>query len=216
VTNISRSKANAGAILLILAPLVFFFTEAIVASFWENPAYSYTYNFISDLGVPVVTEFEGRPIDSSLYSVMNLGLIVYADLFVTAFCMLFHMLPKKGGTMATILAVLYGIGVTFVAIFPGYYWPGFFMHAIGALLIIFGGGFVLMIYGSLFNQVIQKKWFSLLSVTFCIIGFISIAICVLTTGDNRGFFERVSIYSLLIWEILTGVLLLASIGKSKN
>jgi len=66
MTQINIKKVRTGAILLILASAIFLSFEAISASAWTDPGYSYSRNFVSDLGIPVVTEFEGRPVSSAL------------------------------------------------------------------------------------------------------------------------------------------------------
>lgn len=213
MTQINYKKVRIGAILFLIAPIIFLVIEAIVASAWNNPVYSYTYNFISDLGIPVVTEFEGRTVSSPLFSVMNLGFIAYADIFVVAFCMIFHALPIKRRVIAIILAALYGVGWTFVGLFPGYNWPGAFMHGIGAIPILFGGNIALMIYGVSFNKLIQKRWFPIISACLGIVGLIGTFTCIFSSGDYRGFLERIAIYPMFMWEVMAGILLLAGLGK---
>ena len=62
--------------------MVYVGTEAIAASAF--PGYSYSANYISDLGVPDVAEFQGRAIDSPLSAVMNAGFILQGVLYLVA------------------------------------------------------------------------------------------------------------------------------------
>ena len=52
-------QRTAGAVL-IAAGLVFFLAEFIAAAAWTDPPYSYTYHYISNLGVRGPAEGSGR------------------------------------------------------------------------------------------------------------------------------------------------------------
>ncbi|NRT62201.1 putative membrane protein [Clostridium saccharoperbutylacetonicum] len=70
------------AILLILAGFQYLITEAVAASAWKSPSYSYTYNFISDLVMHIKGElFLGRLINSPLHFVMNGGFITKCKVY---------------------------------------------------------------------------------------------------------------------------------------
>lgn len=211
MNKINKKNVKIGANLLILAPIFFLLFEAIVASAWKEPTYSYSYNFISDLGVPVITQFEGRTDSSPLSSWMNLGFIVYADLLVAGFCLLTHALSEKRRTLTTTLTILYGVGYTLIALFPGYEWEWGFMHGVGAVPIFFGGSAALMLYGTVFDRLIQKKWYKTVSILLVIISLIGALTCILLVVDFRGLLERIALYSMLIWSILCGSLVLENL-----
>lgn len=215
MNNINQRKIRVGSILFILAPLIFFLCEAIAASAWTSPPYHYYYNFISDLGIPVVTEFQGRMINSPLHNVMNLGFISYAVMFILAYSMIIHMLPEKGKKIDVVLAMFHGIGVALVGFFPGYDWWGVIFHGIGAVGVIFGGNLAILSTGLLVQRAIPEKWFAVVSVVFGIIGIIGIIICI-AVNDYQGVFERISIYPIMAWDIIFGVLMCKSSYKSRE
>jgi len=142
---------------------------------------------------------------------MNLGFIAYADLFVAGFCLLFHALSGKRRTLATTLTILYGIGCTFIALFPGYEWEWGFMHGVGAIPIFFGGSIVLMLYGTIFDRLIQKKWYKAICISFGIIALVGAITCIVLTVDFRGLLERVALYPMPLWAILSGILVLSNL-----
>lgn len=94
---VSRSIARTvGSAALIIAAVQYVVAEAVTASAWANPQYSYSNNFISDLGVPSCGGvLQGRTICSPLYAVMNIGFVVQGVLFVVAAVLLFRLLPGR-------------------------------------------------------------------------------------------------------------------------
>ncbi len=60
----STKRTIIGAVILILNPLLYLAIEAVTAAAWTQPPYSYSSNYISDLGVPGVDEFQGRTVHS--------------------------------------------------------------------------------------------------------------------------------------------------------
>lgn len=202
-------KINTSTALFLLATIVYFLSEAIAAMAWNNPHYSYSYNYISDLGIPIITVFDGRSINSPLHAVMNVGLISYAVLSMLAFCGIskVKIIPDKWRNMGIILALLHGIGVVMVGVFPGYDWWGITFHGIGAALAIFGGNLAIISLG-LHLQFNRRKWFANLSLWLGIIGITGLFVCIGIHQDFKGLFERISIYSILLWEIIFAIVLI--------
>lgn len=206
MSNSKRIKtAN---ILLIVAPLLFFIIEAIAASAWKIPSYSYIGNYISDLGVPVVTVSQGRAVNSPLHLLMNIGFVSYALLTLLAIILLSPVLKGKRKKLGIGLAISHSVGALLVGLFPGYEWAFTFMHVIGAVLVIFGGNFAIMVLGNVIQSSFQLKRFRIISLALGILGLIGIAIVIYMASKNinyQGLFERVAIYPILLWNLMLGI-----------
>ena len=88
--------------------------ETVAASAWETPAYSYAFNFISDLGAPDCSTFQGREICSPLHTVMNAGFIVQGVLFVVASVLLQRLASGRARNIYLAIALIYGVGMVLV------------------------------------------------------------------------------------------------------
>lgn len=205
-----KQKIKASGFLFLLAPIFFFIVETIVIQGWSTGDYSRVYNFMSDLGVPITTEFEGRMVSSPLHNVMNAGFIIYALLFLLAFSFSLHAFSRKQKKIGIGLVSVYSLGILLVAFFPGYDWWGQPFHMIGAACALFIGNLALLFYGYLFQSFLSKKWFFLVSVLAGVFGVIASLILVLFAYDSQysGLLERIGIYPTLIWSALLGILLL--------
>ena len=202
-------KLRAGAILFVVAGFLYLACEAISALSWRDPAYQYAHNYISDLGIPVVTQFGGRPIHSPLHGVMNCGFISHGLLFVTAFFLVTGTLPAKRKWIGLALAVVHGIGVTMVGLFPGYDWWGEPFHSLGALLAIAGGNLAILCGGLLTRNLVHQNSLSVLGVALGLIGLAGFAtFMALDGGLHAAVFERISVYTVMLWELLFGLFVL--------
>ncbi|KWX72135.1 hypothetical protein AMQ84_25970 [Paenibacillus riograndensis] len=202
----SQKVLQIGSILFSLAGVVYLLCEAISAYAWSNPSYQYAINYISDLGIPVVTQFMGRTINSPLYFVMNFGFFANGILFAIAYFMIMSALPTKRKMIGLAITVIYTIGIIMVGMFPGYDWWGEPFHGLGAMLAIVGGNLAILCGGLMSHRIIPQKWVSTLSVIFCIAGIISFALF-LGINNNRyaAVFERMSVYTIMVWCIIFGL-----------
>ncbi|WP_152401648.1 DUF998 domain-containing protein [Paenibacillus cellulositrophicus] len=212
--NINQKILQAGSFLFILAGVVYLLCEAITAYAWSNPSYQYAINYISDLGIPVVTQYMGRTINSPLYFVMNFGFFANGILFAIAYFMIMNTLPSKRKIIGLALTAIYAIGITMVGMFPGYDWWGEPFHGIGAMLAIVGGNLSILCGGLMSHRMFPQKWVSTLSVIFCIIGIISFALFIgINNNMYAAVFERMSVYTIMVWCIIFGLFVQV---KSRN
>ncbi|MHB9856710.1 hypothetical protein [Streptomyces sp. YIM S03343] len=79
----SGAAARAGALLILLGPLVSWVAEFITAAAWQDPPYSPLYNWVSHLGLtgPLQTAF-GQVANSPLGAVMDTGWVIYGTLLI--------------------------------------------------------------------------------------------------------------------------------------
>jgi hypothetical membrane protein len=186
-------------VLWIAAGLLFLALEAIAAAA-VVPSYSYTHGFISDLGVPAW---------SPKAMLMNTAFWIQGVGFVAGAVAL-----GRGG-LFTGLAIANGVGNILVGIAhggsalvaEGYAW----LHVVGALLAIVGGNAAIIVGSSAIRQAIAFRGYRIVSVAIAVVGFVCLALLSINTsktGLPPGALERGSVYSILAWQMFTGLLLL--------
>jgi hypothetical membrane protein len=222
VRAISR---KAGAVALIVAAVQYVVLEAVAAAAWKDPRYSYSYNYISDLGVPSCGgEVDGRTVCSPLHGVMNTGFVVEGVLFVVAAVLLYRMLPGRLRWVCLALAVVHGAGITLVGLVHGspeaaadgtMAW-----HILGAMMAIFGGNLLWIVVGShllrsgIGSDIVRGTGPWLGSTLIALGAFALVCALLLQTvmngNDIAAVFERGAVYPIMVAEFVVGVTLLAS------
>ena len=207
-------KVKTGSLILIIAGILYLIFEAIAALAWENPRYSYTYNYISDLGIPIVTEYMGHAINSPLYFFMNMAFIINGFLFAIGIFLITSSLQKNKLALR-ILAMIYGLGVCVVGLFPGYDWWGEVYHGFGALAAIGIGNIAIMCIGVVFGRYFKNTFLSIISVVFCVVGISAFVIFMGSEGSLIiGLWERIAVYTVIMWQPIFGGILLSKFDNS--
>ena len=212
------NQGLSAAILLIAAALEYWAIEAITALAWKTPMYNYAFNFISDLGVPSCSTFQGRVICSPLHNLMNTGFIAQGVLFFIASLLLLRLFSGPSRYVYLVLALIYSIGFILVGTFHGstaatengtivYHYLGAFMSILGGNIIAIGTGFQ-------WRHLETPRWFGRMSIVLGIIGIVSAVILFPTIGSiPSGIPERISVYTILLWQILLGIVLLVDLRQ---
>jgi hypothetical membrane protein len=216
-----RTRTTVGAMLFVFAGLQYLVTEAIAALAWKTPTYNYAYNFISDLGATACpSTFQDRALCSPLHAVMNTGLIVQGVVFAIGAIALLPGLRVRWGKTLLVLALVHSVGVILVGLFPET--PQFVssgavvFHLIGADLTILAGNVIAILVGVQHRHLKAPRWFGILSIVLGILGIVSFAILLggmssLTAID--GALERMAVYTIMVWELLVGFLVLARLRR---
>ncbi|MET7486710.1 DUF998 domain-containing protein [Streptomyces sp. NPDC005538] len=209
----SGAAARAGALLILLGPLVSWVAEFITAAAWRDPPYSPLYNWVSHLGLtgPPQTAF-GQVANSPLGAVMDTGWVIYGSLLITGAFLLFD--PRKGtrAISIVILAVLAGVGVSLVGIFQGSNANvdnGLIaFHTFGAQGVMLAGNIMAIVVGASGTRIGLTKGRSIASITFGTVGLVAFPLFMtdVFTGWmwNVGLFERAVIYPIMIGHALLG------------
>jgi hypothetical membrane protein len=217
--KLSHERIIWGAVALT-GIIEYVITEAVTAFAWKNPAYSYVYNYISDLGVsgPPI-RFSGRLIYSPWFRLMNSGFIVEGALTVLAACLLTPLLKnKKWRRIIPLLAITHALGITLVGIVHGS--PTSLQEKISALHVI--GAFLAIVFGNITNICMgiaswhsgAPKWYAIYSINLGILGLLSLVALATIKSIPPGITERCSVYTITVWDVSTGLLLL--FGHKKN
>lgn len=199
----NKQRTNLGAIIAIIAVLAFLIPQMIAASAWSDPAYDPILNWISDLGVPIVTKLGTHVIDSPLHMVMNFGFISHAVLAFVSFLLLVPVIPK--GRAYKILPIIYSVGVILVGIFPGHEWKFAYLHGLGALMFLLSAHSLSIMYGRTHIKN-NSRIIRYMEIILGIIGFVSIPIMfALSTSGYEGLLERMTIYPVFASTIIRSI-----------
>jgi hypothetical membrane protein len=202
----ARGRLAAGAVVLLLCGQ-YWVAEAVTAAAWRTP-YSYSRNFISDLGV---TACLPRGPCSPWGAVMNGGLMLSGVLAVLAAVLLAPLVPNRSARRGLVgLAVLHGIGSAVVGLIhsaPGT--PGGTprLHLFGAYAAIIGGNLALLVAGAGVARPWVPSGFRLFSIGVGLAGLGSGLTLIATRAVPPGLAERGAVDTVVLWEVVTGALL---------
>jgi hypothetical membrane protein len=207
-----------GAIALIAGPVLFLICEAIAARAWRDPVYSYTRNWISDLGVPDPGTFQGRVIDSPLAVVMNTGFVIGGLALLLGIIAVTRRLPRRRPrTAALVLGIVAAVGYLLVGLTHTSIAAAadgtIVLHFVGAFLAILGGNTLALVLGVHWWRRPATRSLGHAAAVLGTLGLLAALTLVLTatsTSAPNGLIERVSVYTLLLFEIRTGLHLAAS------
>jgi hypothetical membrane protein len=203
-------RRAAGAVL-IAGGLIFFLAEFIAAAAWKNPPYSYTYHYISNLGVHGPSKGFGQFMYSPLAWVMNTGFFLFGITLFLGVAMLKGLQGRRRWA-ALIPAFLLAVGGVLLGFFPG---SGELpdsgaidLHSLGALSGIVGGNVLVFMLGRLHRYVGITQKTGRTMVVLGVLGLISLVgfLAVAGSGANLiGLVERCAVYPVLIGPICAGV-----------
>ena len=208
--NRSRLMALA-AIAMLLAGLGYVIVEAVVASAWTDPPYNYIYDQIPDLGNPTCGPFQERVICSPLYGLMNAMFVVHGILFGVASVLLSRLLAGVTRAVVFVLALVYAVGLSMITIF--YQHAGMppiveVLNITGAFLGIVAGSIIAIIFGTQRRRLLLPSWLGPASVVLGVVGIVAGIVFFALSLAPLGVRERVSIYPLILWQIVAGLALL--------
>jgi hypothetical membrane protein len=217
--SLNVSNVEASGILWIAGGIWYLLCESIAA--FGFLGYSYQRNYISDLGVPGAAILHGQHVNSQLADVMNAGFVGEGLAFVVAATLLYSAssaLRNRGSFI--VVSLVHGIGITLAGLVHGSD-PTFIsrfgvFHVIGAFMAIIGGNVVLLLLGRRVMQQLVSTATRKIIAMLGVLGLISLLLLVLRSMHlplffDTGFWERGSVYSIIIGEVLAGsALILAS------
>jgi hypothetical membrane protein len=202
--------------VFVLGSAVYLAGETIAAAAWKSPTYSYTQNWISDLGSATAGEFQGRVLNSPQHAVMNAGFIVQGLLIGVAIVLLSRTLGGRTRRFTSVMAVVIAIGYILVGTFHGSLQAQqngtLPLHFTGAALAIFGGNTLALVLGLHWRKNAGTRTLGLLSIVVGALGLLAAVVLMSTFNADvpSGLIERGSVYSIVLWELLVAVALLRS------
>ena len=194
-------KSKIAGIVLIIGSLYYMIAEAISAfAFNDSLINTYLFHTISELGIP--------NINSPLSFMMNSAFIIIGLILLFANYYKFRDFIIKNKTAFYILTPITSIGVIIVALIhagnpitAGY-------HSLGAIMAILGGNILLIIIS---RSMDEFKIYQRVTLALGIIGLIAFWIMFFNMGSvYMPIFERLSVYTLILWSFISGVYLLVN------
>ena len=210
----------AGA-LLIAGPAIFLLAEFIAAAAWTDPPYSYTYHFISNLGVHGPSTLFGQYMYSPLAWVMNAGFFMFG-LTILAGVAALRGPHGRWRWAALVPAALLAAGGVLLGLFPG---SGEAMndstgdfHSLGAWAGFVGGNVLAIVLGRMRRRIGLSVRLGRTLVAVGVIGLVSMAayFADLVSGVNVlvGLIERGAVHPFLIGLGCAGIALWHMRGRS--
>jgi hypothetical membrane protein len=228
----SNDRVEAGngpglaGIILVVAALAWFVLEAIAAS--RFPAYSYVSNYISDLGVPDPGSFQGRALNSPWAALANFMFVTQGLAFLAAAVLIVRSVSAGlGRTLFLLFAVGYAVGYVLIGAFHGSAQATadgtFALHVAGGSLAALCGNAAIIAAALSAHRLGASAAYRNVSIGISAVSIASLVILVLTSdtatgnqvasGPWDGLWERGGCYAIILWELFTGVVLLAARRK---
>jgi Protein of unknown function (DUF998) len=211
--TVTSTRANFTILptIWLVGALAFFITEALAAAAVPPPyIYSYARDYISQLGVPGWTR---------LAAVMNAGFCAQGVLFLVGALLAARTSATGRRRLFVVLVALYALGDVLVAAFHGD--PATAasgaggLHWLGALLAILAGNAAILAGSSVVAGLVNMRWYRRVSVFLAVLGFLSFVILGNPAARSHlGVWERGCVYSTLLWQILSALVLLLARRKA--
>lgn len=188
-------------LIYLLSSVYYIIAELITAIFFNDSLFNtYIFHTISELGIP--------NINSPLFILMNSAFVLIG---LTLFCGNFIEFKEyivKNRKLFFIFTLVTSLGVIIVGIIHGGNPLTSGYHTMGAIMAILGGNLLMLIISKSMNDFLTFQ-----KVT-CILGLLGlISFWIMFFNISSAFmpvFERVSVYTMIIWNFLVGVKILKS------
>ena len=194
-------KSKVAGIALIIGSLYYVVAEAVCATFF-NASFSnaYVFHTISELGIP--------NLNSPLFWLMNSAFILVGLALIFGYFYRFKDFIVKNKAIISIFTLITGLGVIIVGMIHGGNPLTSGYHTLGAVMVILGGNVMLILISRSMDDFGDYQKTTLILGIF---GLISFWIMFFIIGNAyMPVFERLSVYTLIIWSFLTGLFLVKS------
>ncbi len=192
-------KSKIVGIVFILGSLYYLLAEAISAfSFNDLLTNTYLFHTISELGIP--------NINSPLAFLMNSAFVIIGLTFIFGNFYKLKDFIIKNKVVFYILTIVAAIGVIIVAMVHAGNPVTDGFHSLGAIMAILGGNILLIIIS---RSMDKFETYQKVTLALGIIGLIAFWIMFFNMESlYMPVFERLSVYTLIIWSFISGVYLL--------
>jgi hypothetical membrane protein len=190
----------AGAVLWVVAAVGYLLLEAFAAAGYE-PAYSYAHNYVSDLGLTRGELVHGQVIESSRAYLMWAAFFLQGTLFLLGALLIVRFPNSRRGRLFLALVAANAVGNIVV----GTAHSGT-VHLAGAALAIGGGNLAILVGSAL----VGTGWYRSVSKCVAALGILCLSMLMINSVTDtanvlpNGVWERGSIYSITVWQLLSG------------
>ena len=197
-------RSKVAGIVLIVGSLYYIVAEAISATFFKASLINtYLFHAISELGIP-----NGN---SPLFWLMNSAFVFIGITLIFGYFYKFKDAIVKNKIICSIFILITSLGVIIVGLIHGGNPLTSGYHTLGAVMAILGGNILLVLISKSMNNFDN---FQKITLTLGIFGLIAFWILFFNVESvYMPIFERLSVYTLIIWSFLTGVYLIKCEGN---
>lgn len=194
-------KAKVAGYVFLMGSIYYILAEAISATFFKASFLdAYIFHTISELGIP--------NFNSPLFWLMNSAFIFIGLVLIFGNFYKFKDYIVKNKSIFYILTLITGLGVIIVGLIHGGNPLTSGYHTLGAIMAILGGNVLLIIISGSMDEFGQYQKITL---TLGIWGMIAFWILFFNMENvYMPVFERLSVYTLIVWSFLTGTYLVKS------
>lgn len=191
-------KRKVAGIAFIIGSLYYIIAEAVSATYFNASLFNtYIFHTISELGIPNA--------NSPLFWLMNSAFILIGLTLIFGDFYKFKDYIIKNKTVFYILTLITGLGVIIVGLIHGGNPLTSGYHTLGAVMAILGGNVLLILIS---RSMADFNGFQKLTLVLGVMGFIVFWIMFFNMKSvYMPVFERLSVYTLIIWSFSTGLYL---------
>ena len=189
-------KSKVAGCAFIIGSLYYIIAEAISATFFNDSLFNtYIFHTISELGIPNM--------NSPLFWLMNSAFILIGLLLLFGNFYKFKDFIIKNKAVFYIFSVIAAVGVIIVGLVHGGNPFTLGYHMLGAMMAILGGNILLVIIS---RSMEDFGFYQKLTLLLGIIGLVAFWIMFFNMRNAyMPVFERLSVYTLIIWFFSTGI-----------
>ncbi len=197
-----------GAALWVVAALGYLVLEAVTAAGFE-PVYSYARNYISDLGVSAGELAHGRMINSPRADLMHAAFYLQGVLFLLGAFLIVGIPHSPRARIFLGLVATNAVGNIVIATAHSGA-----PHVAGAVLAIVGGNTAILVGSTVVATVGSRRWYRQLSTCIAALGLLCLIMLMVNSATRKAnllpdaLWERGSVYSIIMWQLLTAACLL--------
>jgi len=191
-------KRKVAGIAFLIGSLYYIIAEAISATYFNASIFNtYIFHTISELGIP-----NGN---SPLFFLMNSAFILIGLTLIFGTFYKFKDYIIKNKKFCYAFTVITALGVIIVGLIHGGNPLTSGYHTLGAVMAILGGNILLALVS---RSMDEFGWYQKSTLILGIIGLIAFWIMFFSmTSIYMPVYERLSVYTLIIWSFLTGIYL---------
>jgi hypothetical membrane protein len=151
---------------------------------------------------------------------MNLGFITQGILAMAITLILWRLIPGRVRNFVLTLGFAHGAGIILVGTFHENSTVPLAMsvpHYLGAWAAIFGGNLIAIAVGVIGVRIGASGVYRVASIALGVIGIVSFAWLLadpVMLATQGGLLERIAVYTVLVWQLMTGVTLF--LGRTKH
>ncbi|WP_295115702.1 DUF998 domain-containing protein [uncultured Methanobrevibacter sp.] len=191
-------KCKVAGIIFLIGSIYYILAEAISATFFNASLINtYFFHTISELGIPNA--------NSPLFWLMNSAFILIGLTLIFGNFYKFNDCIVKRNVIVNVFVLITGLGVILVGLIHGGNPLTSGYHTLGAVMAILGGNIMLVLISRSMEEFAKYQKITL------ILGIMGIIIFWVMFFNMKSIympvFERLSVYTLIVWSFSTGIYL---------